>query len=134
MLGPPAATMFVGGVRYLGEIGSYTLPDRGDDAPWRTADTLEETVLVSASDRLVVSLAGVAIGSWQAVYAPARVALPNARTLLAGSGDPGGSGGSAGSASIEVPAPPPGDWVVMIELAYPPGGSGAYYWHLTVTP
>jgi hypothetical protein len=36
--------------------------------------------------------------------------------------------------NVELSAPPPGDWVVMARLDYGTGGSGAYYWHVVVTP
>jgi hypothetical protein len=127
LLQPPVATLAAGGSSHQGEVGSYTLPTGGSDGPWLPAAALDTTVEVGARDALEVSLGDAAIGPWTAVYAPAGDRDPTPSALAA-------SDLPAGSSSIQLPAPPTGDWVVMVALQYETGGSGAYYWHVRVTP
>jgi hypothetical protein len=127
---PPAATMSAGGaggVEVTGELGSWTLPSGGDSAPWISAGALDGTVEASVGDVLSVAMAGGPVASWNATYATAAETSPAQPTPLGSGGAAGGPGG------FDVPAPPSGDWVVMIEIGYPGGGSGAYYWHVRTT-
>jgi hypothetical protein len=125
---PPTATMAVGASTYPGEVGSYSLPGGGSDGPWLGARSLDTTVIASIDDVLVVALADATIDRWSAVYAAAADQRPTMPSLLAASQL------ARGSSEIEIPAPPAGDWVVMVGLEYATGGSGAYYWHVAVTP
>jgi hypothetical protein len=126
--GPPAATMTVDGVAHRGELGSYTLPDRGDDGPWLSGGALEPAVRVVAGTTMTIALVDAGITAWTAVYADALDPRPDQPFALARSDAP------APAAGIEIRVPPPGDWVVMARLDYPSGGSGAYYWRLVVAP
>ncbi len=126
----PAAVMTVAGMRYPGELGSYSLPTGGSDGPWLPAAALGKTVVASVHDVLVVSILGAEGTTWRAVYAAADEPETASPVVLATSGGPAGADGPAG---IEVPAPPAGDWVVMVDVHFATGGSGAYYWHVAVT-
>jgi hypothetical protein len=127
--GPPLAVMTVdGGGRHEGELGTFVYRGSGTDAPWLPATALD-SVAVKPDSRLTVRLGDQGlIGPWSATIAPAGDDQAERAQLLAREGTVGGL-----RESIELPAPPPGAWVLMADLNYGDGsGSGAYYWLVDV--
>lgn len=122
----PATLDHADGTPVVGEVGSYTIDGFGSDGPWLPASSLVQTVTVNVGDRLRIRLDGSpALGQWSVAAARAD---DTRATGLIGLGD----GDAAPRDGVVVPAPPPGDWVVMASLSFE-GGSGAYYWHVIVT-
>jgi hypothetical protein len=130
--GPPGAMMIVGGLPeapgVVGGVGSYSLPTGGSDGPWLPAIALDGTVTARPGATLAVTTDAGAIASWTAAFGPADQAAPVPRSLAE-------SDGSGEAAAIRLPAPPPGDWVVQVEVALGgDGGTAAWYWHVIVAP
>ena len=126
---PPVAVLSGPGITAAeGEIGGYTYRDGGSDSPWLPAPSLER-VRVATGATLSVRLAGNAtITNWVARIAPASDRQGERQRGLA-------RGGSERVPAdvIRFPAPPSGEWVLMVELTYGGGlGSGGYYWRLEV--
>ncbi|HEX5015640.1 MAG TPA: PPC domain-containing protein [Candidatus Limnocylindrales bacterium] len=119
----PVASLIVDGQRYPGEIGGYTFGRITSSAPWLPAFALDQ-VTVPAGSRLTVELDDKAtIAGWTARYAAAGDTAAFVVTGL----------GSDNSSTAVFRPPPPGDWVLSVEVTYGGGvGNGAYFWHLVV--
>jgi hypothetical protein len=127
---PPAAVLTVNGQgSYPGVLGTYVYRGAGSDAPWLPARALR-SVAVGAGGRLVVRLADQRlIGAWSARTAPAGDDQGVTARGLAEQPDENGR-----SAVIELLAPPPGSWVLVVTLDYADGsGSGSYFWLVEVS-
>ena len=125
---PPAVLAINGAGRHEGELGSFTYRSAGSDAPWLPARTLE-SVSVRQGQRLTASFAdGSLIGPWAATIAPAGDDQAERARAFGRDETVGGL-----RESVELPAPPAGSWVLMMQLEYGDGsGSGAYYWLVDV--
>jgi hypothetical protein len=127
---PPPMSMVVVGAGdppVEGEAGSWSLPNGGSDGPWLPGAALRGAVDASAGDALEVTIEDAAIESWSAAYGPSPAAEP-APTAL------GERPGPLEERSITFPAPPPGDWVVEVDVVLVGGGTITSYWRVLVGP
>lgn len=111
-----------------GAPGSYDYDGASADAPWLPAHSLPPFD-VPAGTTLRLSLdPPVPFVRWGARYAAADDETGDLISQLAAGGD-----GQNPLAMAEVPAPPSGAWVVMVQLFFADeAGDAAYYWHLIV--
>jgi hypothetical protein len=119
--GPPVASLAAeGGDPVPGELGSYTLGDRGSDSPWLPG----ALIAVGRREPLVVALSdGVAIGAWTARTVPAEAAPGGAVRPLA-----------TGSTLIRFAAPEAGAWSVAVTIQFADRpGSATWYWKLVAS-
>jgi hypothetical protein len=119
----PLATLLVDGdLQHPGEVGGFDFMRYSQSAPWLPATALDRVDVKAGSD-LRVTLDEATVAEWSAAYAAAD--------------DPAGSvlvGLGTGTATAGFGAPPPGDWVLSVNVVYGGGaGSGAYYWHVVVS-
>jgi hypothetical protein len=124
--GPPAAiaeTQASGPI--AGVVGSYALPTGGSDGPWLPAAAIDDGIRITAGTPLVIRIDGPGIASWDATYAASTDPAPDRTAAL-------GGGQIAAGHAIEVPAPPPGAWVIAVRVSFDGGGSATYYWRVTV--
>jgi hypothetical protein len=127
---PPAAVLAVNAQgSHPGVLGTYVYRGAGSDAPWLPARALR-SVPVPGGGRLLVRLADQRlIGAWSARIAPAADDQGVTVRGLAEQPDENGR-----SAVIELLAPPPGSWVLVVTLDYADGsGSGSYFWLVEVS-
>lgn len=127
---PPDGLLAAGGTQVAAWLGTYCWDDNCVDAPPR-ADKGALPRLEAAEGDLTFRLAdGALIGEWVASY----TADPGGeRTQLARGGtfDPDVSGASPAVAEARFEAPPPGDWVVHVQV-FTPDGDASYWWHVIV--
>jgi hypothetical protein len=117
---PPDATLLVpDGEPIVGQLGGWTWGDSGADSPWLSGTP----VTVDRGGPLAFGLSvDVPVDDWAARYAPPGDPFPTAPLPLA-----------KGDARIEVVAPPPGTWTVVLRLTFAGGfGDASYYWHVRV--
>jgi hypothetical protein len=126
---PPSAFLAINGAgRHEGELGTYVYGGAGSDAPWLPARSLD-AIPIRSGDRLSVLLAdGLLVGPWAATIAPAGDDQAERGRAFGRDETVGGL-----RETVELPAPPAGSWVVMVNLEYGDGtGSGAYFWLVDV--
>lgn len=126
---PPTACLALpAGDSQDGALGSYDYDGASADGPWLPARSLP-SVDVPAGSTMRLSLdPSVPFVRWGARYAAADDEAAELITQLAAGGD-----GQARLATAELPAPPTGAWVVMVQLYFADEeGDAAYYWHLVV--
>jgi hypothetical protein len=120
----PLATLVVDGdAQHPGEVGGFGFERYTQSAPWLPATALDRIDVAAGSDLRVQLDDRATVAEWSASYAAADDSSGIVLTPL-------GTGG----ASAGFGAPPPGDWVVSVNVVYGGGaGSGAYYWHVVVS-
>jgi hypothetical protein len=126
---PPAARMALSdGSSGVGALGSYDYDGASADGPWLPARSLPPFD-VPAGSHLRLSLdSAVSFVRWGARYAAADDETGDLISQLAAGGD-----GQTPLATADLPAPPSGAWVVIIQLYFADeAGDAAYYWHLIV--
>jgi hypothetical protein len=120
----PLATLLVDGdLQHPGEVGGFDFMRYSQSAPWMPATALDRVDVKAGSDLRITLDDEATVAEWSAAYAAAD--------------DPAGSvlvGLGTGTATAGFGAPPPGDWVLSVNVVYGGGaGSGAYYWHVVVS-
>jgi hypothetical protein len=126
---PPAARLALSdGSSSEGALGSYDYDGASADGPWLPARSLSP-FYVPAGSHLRLSLDPPAsFVRWGARYAAADDETGDLISQLAAGGDE-----QTPLATAELPAPPSGAWVVVIQLYFAnEEGDAAYYWHLVV--
>jgi hypothetical protein len=119
----PLATLVVDGdAQHPGEVGGFDFERYTQSAPWLPATALERIDVAAGSDLRVRLDDRATVAEWSASYAAAD---DSSGSVLMGLGSGGPTAGFG--------APPPGDWVVSVNVVYGDGaGSGSYYWHVVV--
>lgn len=129
---PPIAILEAGDGTYPGALGSWSYGENHSDAQWHAASGLTRIELAPGTTSLAIALPmGGRFVRWAARYAAA--GDPTAAVIW-----PLGSAGAADDSDrferVGFDAPPSGEWVIEVRLAYPDGTGGASYYWLVAVP